>query len=147
MILLDNLRYDILHLLGTSGFTRRTTGPIGELHHLSLHPHVSFKTHFGIVPFLGKYKICTLDRVCCLSGHSTSCRLPYYIELGWYSEPSAPALLQAGCPQCQWRCHRSFACFCSIHMFNIDPTRSLIINLDEVSWYTSYKGFKQQVPF
>ena len=83
MILLENLRYDILHLLGTLGFTRPTTGPSAEPHNLSLHPHMFlFKIHFGIVPYLGKYRICTLGRVCCSSGPATSCQLPYCIELG-----------------------------------------------------------------
>jgi len=38
--------------------------------------YVSFKIYFGIIPYLGKYGICILDRVCCLSGPATSCRLP-----------------------------------------------------------------------
>jgi len=37
--------------------------------------YVSFKIHFGVILYLGKYGICTLDRVCCLSGPTTSCQL------------------------------------------------------------------------
>ena len=49
IVLLVNLRHDILHLLGTSGCTSPATGPIPEPHHMSLHPHMFLLSFISVL--------------------------------------------------------------------------------------------------